>query len=421
MLLMNTYAPQPAGRRRAREPRERLTGPEMRRYSRHLLLPGLGESGQLALVNARVAVVGAGGLGSPILQYLAAAGVGELTVIDPDLVDESNLQRQVIHSEDSVGTAKVRSAVRAVAALNSSVRVTAIDQALTPANALEVLSGHDVVLDGTDNFPTRYLVSDACEILNIPLVWGSILAFHGQVSVFWGNGGRGVTYRDLHPRPPRPGEVPSCADAGVLGMLVGVIGSTMAMEAVKILTGLGTPLLGRVQVYDALAGTWSSIEVERTPGRAPVTQIEDLVVTCGFPPLPGLASTARPTVTARSTPPVGPAATDHGALEEGSIFTPAEALDQAERGRLLIDLREDHEVAAGMLPGAIHIPFGALLALARGEAEAAGPLTSPEQISGAIVHCQGGGRSARAQSQLAELGIAVSDMAGGYRAATGTL
>lgn len=369
-----------------------LSGVEYQRYSRHLLLPGFTPESQQKLRSAKVAVVGAGGLGSPILQYLAAAGVGTLTVIDADLVDSSNLQRQVIHSEAAVGTPKVASAARAVHALNQAVHVREVPEVLTPANALATLAGHDLVLDGTDNFPTRYLVSDACEILNVPLIWGSILAFDGQVAVFFGDEGRGVTYRDVHPRPPEPGEVPSCSEAGVLGPLVGVIGSTMAMEALKVLTGLGSPLYGRIQLYSALTGDWTRLDVARRAGRAPVTEIEDLVETCGFP-----------------------AVEASGAAEaQAETLSPAEALREAATGRLLIDIREESEAAEGMLPHAVNVPKGQLMEFARGERATVGPLSSVNELRGAILHCAGGARSAAAQAELATLGIEVANMAGGY-------
>lgn len=410
MDVMNEYS------EAIRDRGQALSGRDFRRYSRHLLLPGFGESGQTALLNAKVAVVGAGGLGSPILQYLTAAGVGSITVFDPDVVDESNLQRQVIHSEASIGEPKVASAARALRAISSRVEVRAHRGVLDVNNVLELLAGHDIVLDGTDNFPTRYLVSDACEILDIPLVWGSILAFHGQVSVFWGRQGTGVTYRDVHPEPPKPGEVPSCSDAGVLGMLVGIIGSTMAMEAVKVLTGIGTPLFGRIKLYDALSAEWSTIDVERTPGRGPVSHVENLVDTCGFPPLPSSAETTDHSlaVSEEPTPTVPPSST----LIEPEILTPGDALEQARDGRLLIDIREASEAAEGMLAGAINVPAQQLIALAEGDIESYADIRR-EQLEGAIIHCQGGVRSAAAQDMLVEHGIRVADLAGGYKAATG--
>ncbi|MCT1708933.1 thiamine biosynthesis protein [Dermabacter sp. HMSC06F07] len=416
---MVNYAPGASG--------SALSGADYRRYSRHLLLPGFTPESQQRLRSAKVAVVGAGGLGAPILQYLAAAGVGSLTVIDADLVDSSNLQRQVIHSEAAVGTPKVSSAAKAVHALNHAVHVREIPEVLTPANALDILAGHDLVLDGTDNFPTRYLVSDACEILNMPLIWGSILAFDGQVAAFFSDDGRGVTYRDVHPRPPQPGEVPSCSEAGVLGPLVGVIGSTMAMEALKILTGLGSPLYGRLQLYSALTGEWTRIDVERKPGRLPVTEIEDLVETCGFPTM-----TAPPFASATGA---GFTSTDGEADEaeandadyssaaptsnlDPEVLSPSEALREAADGRLLIDIREESEAAKGMLPHAVNIPKDQLMEFARGERASVGPLSGVDDLRGAILHCAGGARSAAAQAELAALGIEVGDMAGGYVAAS---
>lgn len=394
-------------------PREQpLTGREVRRFSRHTLLPEFGDRGQRSLLGARVAVVGAGGLGSPILQYLAAAGVGSLTVFDPDVVDESNLQRQVIHTEGAVGELKISSAARAVHALNSATALTGVAEALTPATVLDQLAGHDLVLDGTDNFPTRYLVSDACEILNIPLVWGSILSFHGQVSVFFGDSGRGPTYRDMHPVPPRPGEVPSCSQAGVIGTLVGVIGSTMAMEAVKVLSGVGEPLHGRVGVYDALRGQWDYFPLKRNPARAPVREVEDLVLTCGFPPVdvpdaPAAVAGAGSAQGAGADNTAGA-----GAAADAEILTAQDALAQAAQGRRLIDIREPDEAAGGMLPNAKLWPMARLLAEAPED---------PSRVEGAIIHCQGGARSAQAQAALAQQGIRVADLAGGYAAAKNLL
>ena len=387
-----------------------LHGRELRRYSRHLLLPEFGVPGQEALVNARVAVIGAGGLGSPIVQYLAAAGVGHMSIIDPDVVEESNLQRQVIHSEAALGYAKVDSAKAAALAINSSLSVHTLHDAVRSSNILSVLQGHDLVLDGSDNFPTRYLVSDACEILNLPLVWGSILGFHGQVAVFFSDAGQGVTYRDLHPRPPRAGDVPNCAEAGVIGALVGVIGSTMAMEAIKVLSQVGRVNVGHVRVYDALNGTWDVIEVQRIPDRAAVSELEDLTLTCGYPALHEPVDAKQP-----QEDPVN-ANTPQGS-KEPEVLSPSQARDEQERGRLILDIRNDDEVARGMLPGALHAPMDDLLAMVRTHTGTAGQVSSIDQVRGAIIHCQGGGRSARTQQELAQLGIDVADLAGGYTAA----
>ena len=355
---------------------------DLGRYLRQMRLPQLGETGQRRLAAARVAVIGAGGLGAPALTYLAAAGIGEITLFDPDTVDATNLHRQVLFTEADLGRSKAVAAAAHLHAQAPQLSVRAVVETLTPANALEVLAGNDLVLDGTDNFPTRYLASDACEILDLPLVWGSILAFSGQVSVFWGAGGRGVTYRDVHPVPPRPGEVPSCAEAGVLGMLCGVIGSTMAMEAVKVLAGMGDVLFGRLALYDALRARWDELPLVRDPQRLPVTEIEDVMLTCG---LPGPTGPARDEVTAAELP----------------------ALLAA--GARVIDIREERELAeGGMIAGAEHVPMGELL---RG---------ADHEVAGAVLYCAAGTRSASTQRALAERGIRVRSLTGGFDGLAGS-
>ncbi|WP_233190719.1 ThiF family adenylyltransferase [Brachybacterium sp. UMB0905] len=349
------------------------------RHARQLRLPGFGPAEQRRLRDARVLVVGAGGLGAPVLSYLTGVGVGHLTVLDADRVDESNLHRQVIHATAEIGEPKAESAARRMRALDPAVHVTPLTQTLTVDNALDIIAGHDLVLDGTDNFPTRYLVSDACEILDVPLVWGSILAYAGQVSVFDAAGGSGVTYRDVHPVPPRPGEVPSCAEAGVLGMLCGVIGSTMALEAVKVLTGVGEDLRGRIALFDALTMTWAQLPVRRDPSRAPVTELEDLTLTCGLP------------------------GADAGDAREISA---REALKRQRDGALLVDVREAEEVAGGMVAGARHLPLG----------EITEDPAAQQELAGAILYCAAGKRSAAAQKMLAGVGIEVLSVADGYPA-----
>ncbi|WP_270407122.1 ThiF family adenylyltransferase [Brachybacterium paraconglomeratum] len=382
---------------------------DLGRYLRQMRLLPLGETGQRRLAGARVAVIGAGGLGAPALTYLAAAGIGEITLFDPDTVDATNLHRQVLFTEADLGQPKAVAAAEHLHAQSPQVSVRAVVETLTPANALEQLAGHDLVLDGTDNFPTRYLASDACEILDLPLVWGSILAFSGQVSVFWGAGGRGVTYRDVHPVPPRPGEVPSCAEAGVLGMLCGVIGSTMAMEAVKVLAGMGDVLFGRLALYDALRARWDELPLARDPQRVPVTEIEDVMLTCG---LPGPTGPARDEVTAEELP----------------------ALLAA--GTRVIDIREERELAeGGMVAGAEHLPMGELLRRAGGGAASDGNGAAGSQrdgtvpaaaapagaeLSGAVLYCAAGTRSASTQRALAERGIRVRSLAGGFDGLSGS-
>lgn len=240
-----------------------LTADQLSRYARHVRLPEVGEEGQLALLNARVLVVGAGGLGSPAALYLAAAGVGTLGVVDDDLVDASNLQRQVLHSIDRIGVPKVESARETLLALNPDVKVVAHRVRLSAGNALEVMDGYDVIVDGGDNFPTRYLINDASLHLRVPVVHGSIFRFEGQASVFVPY--EGPCYRCLHPSPPPPELAPSCAEAGVLGVLPGVVGSIQAMEAIKLLLGIGDTLAGRLLVYDALEQDFTTVTVGRNP------------------------------------------------------------------------------------------------------------------------------------------------------------
>ncbi|HET8960458.1 molybdopterin-synthase adenylyltransferase MoeB, partial [Nocardioides sp.] len=232
------------------EPADELTIDEVRRYSRHLIIPDVGMSGQKRLKNARVLVIGAGGLGSPALLYLAAAGVGTIGIAEFDEVDESNLQRQVIHGQSDIGRPKAESAKDSIAEVNPLVEVVVHNERLDNDNVLGIFEGYDLIVDGTDNFATRYLVNDTCVLLNKPYVWGSIYRFDGQVSVFWND--HGPNYRDLYPVPPPPGMVPSCAEGGVLGVLCATIGAIQATEAVKLITGIGDTLLGRLMVYDAL-------------------------------------------------------------------------------------------------------------------------------------------------------------------------
>ena len=245
-------------------PAEELTADEVRRYSRQLLIPDVGMLGQRRLKAARVLCVGAGGLGSPALMYLAAAGVGTLGIIDFDTVDESNLARQVIHGQSDVGRPKVASAGDSVREINPLVEVVLHDQALNSGNAMEIIAQYDLVVDGTDNFATRYLVNDACVLLGKPYVWGSIYRFDGQASVFWAE--YGPCYRCLYPQPPPPGMVPSCAEGGVLGVLCASIGSIQVTEVIKLITGIGEPLLGRLMIYDALEMAYRTVQARQGPG-----------------------------------------------------------------------------------------------------------------------------------------------------------
>jgi len=357
------------------EPGPPLTPEQVERSSRHLLLPGIGDAGQRRLRNARVGVVGAGGLGAPVLQYLAAAGIGTITVVDDDVVDASNLQRQVIHGVDDVGRPKVDSARDAIAAIDPSIDVRPVRTRLTSANVDAVLAGHDLVVDGTDNFPTRYLVDEACERLGLPLVWGSVLRFDAQVSVSWA--AAGVTMRDLFPTPPVDGV--SCAEAGVLGALCGQVGSVMATEVVKLLTGLGEPLLGRVLVIDALRGRWEQVPVRRRAGGG------------------------EPSV--RS---VGPAAPATRSIDVDTLARRL-ALRTDGRDRFeLIDVREPAEAAAASIPGARLVPLAGVL-----DGSALTDLPRDREI---VVHCAVGGRSAAAVEVLCAAGFEATNLEGGIRA-----
>lgn len=353
------------------DPAQELSRDEKERYSRHLILPGFGAEGQLRLKNARVLVIGAGGLGSPALLYLAAAGVGTLGIVDDDVVDTSNLQRQVIHAVHDVGTSKARSARDSVLALNPLVQVVLHEVRLDAQNVLEVFSGYDLILDGTDNFATRYLVSDAAEILGKPCVWGSILRFDGQVSVFWSQ--HGPTYRDLYPEPPAPGAVPSCAEGGVLGVLCAQIGSVMVNEAIKLITGTGRTLLGRLLVFNAQDMSWREVGLQRDPEREPVTGLVDYQAFCGTGPVQ--------------------------AADVPGISAPelAGLLEQRAAGEVdfdLLDVREPGEHQIVSIDGARLVPRARILA---GE-----DLPGPGRT--VYVHCKSGGRSAEVTAFLRSRG-----------------
>ena len=376
------------------EPAGELTREELERYSRHLTLTQFGPVGQRRLKNARVLVVGAGGLGAPALQYLAAAGVGTLGVVDDDVVSVSNLQRQVIHTVADVGRPKVDSAADALARLNPLVTVRTHDTRLSTDNALEILGQYDLVLDGADNFATRYLVADAAELTGIPVVWGSILRFDGQVSVFWA--GRGPVYRDLYPEAPPAGSVPSCAEGGVLGVLPATIGSVMATEALKLLTGIGAPLVGRVLVHDALAQTWRTLTVLPDPQREPVTDLTQVFVACGLP---------APDNDAADRGDVPPAAPGAGAGTPPAAPSAAETVDATELARLLaarergettftlVDVRDDWERQLVSIPGSVPVPLDRLLA----DGVQALPAGSEGDV---VLHCKAGVRSAQALAAL---------------------
>ncbi|MDO5731297.1 HesA/MoeB/ThiF family protein [Corynebacterium sphenisci] len=345
-----------------------LSDAEAARYARHLTLDGFGPLAQRRLRAARVLVVGAGGLGSPILSYLGAAGVGRLTVVDDDVVESSNLQRQVIHREADLGRPKAASAAAAVRRLDPGARVTAVVDRLGPDNAEELFAGHDLVLDGADNFATRYLCADAGELTGTPVVWGTISRFTGQVSVFWP--GEGPLLRDLYPEIPDPDSVPSCAAGGVLGALVGLVGCTMAVEAVKVITGVGEPAVGRLLLIDALAARTRELAFGADPDRAPVTGLREVAAACaGRPaepdPVPGVAAGALAAELAAGAAPT------------------------------LVDVRDPEEIAADPLPGATAAPLRGILAGGwSAVAECAGP--APDLV----LVCRSGARAARALRAL---------------------
>ncbi|WP_330249954.1 adenylyltransferase/sulfurtransferase MoeZ [Nocardia sp. NBC_00565] len=360
------------------EPAAELTKDEIARYSRHLIIPDLGVDGQKRLKNAKVLVIGAGGLGSPALLYLAAAGVGTLGIVEFDEVDASNLQRQIIHGESDIGRPKADSARDSILEINSGINVGLHKIRLEPENAVELFAEYDLIVDGTDNFATRYLVNDAAVLAGKPYVWGSIYRFEGQVSVFWEDApdGRGINYRDLYPEAPPPGMVPSCAEGGVLGVLCASIGSVMVTEAIKLITGIGEPLLGRLMVYDALDMNYRTIKLRRDPERQPITELIDYEAFCGVVSDEGQAAAAGSTITARE-------------LKE---------LIDAGKEIELIDVREPVEWDIVHIEGAKLIPKDRFLS---GEALSQLPQNRP-----IVLHCKTGIRSAEVLAVLKNAGFA---------------
>lgn len=369
------------------EPADALTPDEVERYSRHLIIPEIGTLGQRRLKNARVLVIGAGGLGSPALLYLAAAGVGTLGIIDDDDVDLSNLQRQVIHGVADVGRPKTESARDAIAALNPLVDVRLHNVRLDASNALELFADYDLIVDGADNFATRYLVNDAAAILGRPYVWGSIFRFDGQVSVFWEQ--HGPTYRDLYPEAPPAGSVPSCGEGGVFGMLCAAVGSLMVTEAVKLITGVGRSLLGRVALFDALGGSWREIKVSRDPEAPRVTELTDYEAFCGIAP-------------------AADAGTEH-TVTATQLATMLASRKAGLKDFQLVDVRESGEFDIVRIDGATLIPQGRILA---GDAWAELP-----QDTDIVFHCKGGTRSAAVLAAARAAGYErVSHLEGGILA-----
>ena len=386
------------------EPSAPLSTEEVERYARHVLIPDVGMEGQRRLKNARVLVVGAGGLGSPALMYLAAAGVGTIGVVDDDVVEMSNLQRQVVHGVADVGRLKSESAAQTLASLNPLVQVARHDVRIDSTNALGIIADYDLVLDGTDNFPTRYLLNDACVLLGKPDVWGSIFRFDGQASVWWAQ--HGPCYRCVFPEPPPPGLVPSCAEGGVLGLLCAAIGSIQAAEVVKLIVGIGDPLIGRLMVHDALRQSWDALAVRKDPdcavcGTSPtVTKLVDYQDFCvGAPPagggmpggsVPAAAGVPVPVISAREL----------ADLLADSAASP---------GVLLVDVRGRDERAIAGIPGAQAIHLDEFRS---GSAVSQIPFERP-----VVILCRSGSRSEEASRILIEAGHPdVRNLAGGVLA-----
>jgi sulfur-carrier protein adenylyltransferase/sulfurtransferase len=369
------------------EPAAELTFDEVKRYSRHLIIPEIGMTGQKRLKNARVLCVGAGGLGSPALLYLAAAGVGTLGVIDFDVVDESNLQRQIIHGQSDIGKLKAESARESIVEINPYVNVQVHTEALSNDNVMEIFSGYDLIVDGTDNFATRYMVNDACVLLGKPYVWGSIFRFDGQASVFWAE--YGPCYRCLYPDPPPPGMVPSCAEGGVLGVLCASIGSIQVTEAIKLLTGVGETLAGRLMIYDALEMSYRTVRVRKDPecaicGKNPtITGLIDYDAFCGA------------------------VSDDAAAAATGSTITATELKDMLDRGDdiFLVDVREPNEYEIVSIPGATLIPKDQFLT-----GVALEKLPQDKRI---VLHCKSGVRSAEALAVVKNAGFSDAVHVGG--------
>jgi molybdopterin/thiamine biosynthesis adenylyltransferase/rhodanese-related sulfurtransferase len=369
------------------EPAAGLTVDEVMRYSRHLIIPEIGMTGQKRLKNAKVLCVGAGGLGSPALLYLAAAGVGTLGVIDFDVVDESNLQRQVIHGQSDIGRPKAESARDSIAEINPYVKVVLYEEALTVDNVMEIFSQFDLIVDGTDNFATRYMVNDACVLLGKPYVWGSIFRFDGQASVFWAE--YGPCYRCLYPDPPPPGMVPSCAEGGVLGVLCASIGSIQVNEAIKLITGVGESLSGRLMIYDALEMSYRTVRVRKDPecaicGKNPtITELIDYDAFCGV------------------------LSEDAQLAASGSTITATELKAMLDNGDdiFLVDVREPNEYEIVSIPGSVLIPKDQILSGAALER-----LPQDKRI---VLHCKSGARSSECLAVVKKAGFSDAVHVGG--------
>ena len=375
-----------------------LTNEQVKRYSRHLIMPEVGVEGQEKLINSSVLCIGAGGLGSPLALYLAAAGVGHLGVLDFDVVDFSNLQRQIIHSEKTIGELKVESAKKRILELNSDIEVTTYNEMLTSENAMEIIKDYDVIVDGTDNFATRYLVNDSCVLLGKPNVYGSIFRFEGQVSVF--DAKKGPCYRCLYPEPPPPGMVPSCAEGGVLGILPGIIGTLQAAEAVKLIIEKGNPLIGRLLFLDVLEMQPREMKLRKDPNcpicgeNATIKELIDYEEFCGI----GRGELGQEETTKREE-----------SEEDAMEITIDQFKEMRDNGNnvVVLDVREYHEYDICSIEGSVLIPLGEI-------ADRIDELNEDDEI---IVHCHHGGRSMKATQFLKDKGFKnVKNLAGGIDA-----
>ncbi|NTW18520.1 MAG: molybdopterin-synthase adenylyltransferase MoeB [Aphanizomenon flos-aquae DEX188] len=368
-----------------------LTKDDYERYSRHLILPEVGMEGQKRLKAASVLCIGTGGLGSPLLLYLAAAGIGRIGIVDFDIVDTSNLQRQVIHGTSWVGKPKIESAKNRIHEINPHCQVDLYETRLSSENALEIIRPYDIVVDGTDNFPTRYLVNDACVLLDKPNVYGSIFRFEGQATVFNYEGG--PNYRDLYPEPPPPGMVPSCAEGGVLGILPGMIGIIQATETVKIILGNGTTLSGRLVLYNALDMKFRELKLRPNPIRPVIDRLIDYEQFCGIPQ--AQAEEAKQQME----------------IPEMTVKELKELLDSGAKDFVLLDVRNTNEYEIAKIPGSVLVP---LPDIENGD----GVAKVKELLKGhrLIAHCKMGGRSAKALAILKEAGITGTNVKGGINA-----
>ncbi|WP_372729686.1 adenylyltransferase/sulfurtransferase MoeZ [Nocardioides sp.] len=387
------------------EPADELSVDEVRRYSRHLIIPDVGMTGQKRLKNAKVLVIGAGGLGSPALLYLAAAGVGTLGIAEFDEVDESNLQRQIIHGQSDIGRPKAESARDSIAEANPLVNVVVHNERLDNDNVLQIFEGYDLIVDGTDNFATRYMVNDAAYFLKIPYVWGSIYRFDGQASVFWPHApadgadalapasGEAPCYRCLYPEPPPPGMVPSCAEGGVLGVLCASIGSIQVNEAIKLLTGVGDPLVGKLMIYDALEMEYRKLRVRKDPNCALCGENPTVTGLIDYEAFCGAISEQAADAAVGST------------ISVGQLETMLKERTEGTRDFVLVDVREPNEYEINRIPGSVLIPKGEFL-----NGNALAELPQDKQV---VLHCKSGVRSAEALAVLKGAGYSDAVHVGG--------